>query len=408
MNIRKNVDYSSIFVALDAAVQSGLQQMELYCELGRLVSTCPERGAAVAAAAYLKTQYPEATGFSPRNLRRMRDFYRLYEGNPDMLELAMQLGWTQNVVILEAELNIEKRRWYLRAAKQFGWSKTELQKAIASDTYQQRMSDEPIANSGIYDAASFPGKLVFKSRVGRFQRKQNGAASLETVESTASSVLVDSPNHNAAGWRGEGLRRFRQLPDSQLKAPLPDNDLSAPVPVHLCAQISCQPILLPVPKHHADGSGKTELSQRDFCHGEHYRPIPETALGPSVFLRKRPPAVALPIACPIVKQIRFAVDADFSVHGMLHAEQAVPTFHPRYPSERSHDIIANGRQRSKLKSPTGVQTGGVQLQSNPLWTEMALSDLNHRTALMKIGDRITYVTGRIIRNQLNGTGLLCA
>ena len=41
MNIRKNVDYSSIFVALDAAVQSGLQQMELYCELGRLVSTCP-------------------------------------------------------------------------------------------------------------------------------------------------------------------------------------------------------------------------------------------------------------------------------------------------------------------------------------------------------------------------------
>lgn len=349
MNIRKNVDYSSIFVALDAAVQSGLQQMELYCELGRLVSTCPERGAAVAAATYLKTQYPEATGFSPRNLRRMRDFYRLYEGNPDMLELTIQLGWTQNVVILEAELNIEKRRWYLRAAKQFGWSKAELQRAIASDTYQQHMPDELISQSGIQDEASFPGELAFKSRVGQFQREQNGAAFLKTVERTAGGVFVDGSHHGTEVWRGEGLRRVFQLPDGQLKAPLPDNDLSAPVPVHLCVQISCQPILLPVPKHHADGSGKTELPQRDLCHGEHHRPIPETALGPGVFLRKRPPTVTLTIARSIVKRIRLAVDADFSVYGMLHAEYAVSTFHPRHPAERYHDVIDNGCQLPKLK-----------------------------------------------------------
>lgn len=359
MNIRKNVDYSSMLAALDAAVQSGLQQMELYCELGRLVSNRPEKGAVVAAAAYLKTQYPETSGFSPRNLRRMRAFYRLYGGNPDMLELAMRLGWTQNVVILEAELNTEERRWYLRAAKRFGWSKAELQKAIASDTYQQRMPDEPIANSGTQDAASFPGELIFKSRIGRFQRKENGATSLKTVESTAGSVLVDSPNHNAACWRSEGQRRVLQLPGGQLKAPLPDNDLSVPVSNHLCPQIGCQTVLFPVPKHHADGSGKTELPQRDFCHGEHYCLVSETALGPGVLLRKRPPAVALPIACPIVKHIRFVVDADFPVHGMLHAEHAVPAFHPRYPAERSHNIIANGRQRSELKGPTGVQTGGM-------------------------------------------------
>ena len=44
--------------ALDAAMQSGLQQIELYCELGRLVSNRPEKGAAIAAAAYLQKQYP--------------------------------------------------------------------------------------------------------------------------------------------------------------------------------------------------------------------------------------------------------------------------------------------------------------------------------------------------------------
>ena len=110
----------------------------------------------------------------------------------------------------------------------------------------------------------------------------------------------------------------------------------------------------------------------------------------------------------MVEQIRFAVDTDFPVHGMLHAEYAVSTFHPRHPSERSHDVIANGRQRSKPKRTADIQTGGVQLQSNPLWTEAVLTDLNYGTALMKIGDRITYIPGRIIRNQLNGTGLLCA
>lgn len=408
MNIRKNVDYSSIFAALDAAMQSGLPQMELYCELGRLVSNRPEKGAAVAAAAYLKTQSPETAGFSPRNLRRMRDFYRLYEGNPETMEIAMQLGWTQNVVILEAKLNTEERRWYLLAVKQFGWSKAKLQLAIASDTYQQRMPDEPIANSGIQDATSFPGNLVFKSRVGHFQRKQNGAASLETVESMTGGVLVDSPNHSAACWRSEGLRCVLQLPGGQLKVTLPDNDLPALVPDHLCPQIDRQTVLLPVPEDHANGPGKTELPQRDLRHGEHHRPVSETALGPDVLLRKRPPAVALPIACPVVEQIRFVVDTDFPVHGMLHAEYAVPTFHPRYPSERSHDIIANGRQRSKPKRTADIQTGGVQLQSNPLWTEAVLTDLNYGTALMKIGDRITYIPGRIIRNQLNGTGLLCA
>ena len=219
---------------------------------------------------------------------------------------------------------------------------------------------------------------------------------------------MDSPNHSAAGWRGERLRRVLQLPDGQLKAPLPDNDFLVSVSNHLCPQIGCQPVLLSAPENHANGPGKMELPQRNFRHGEHYRPIPETALGPGVLLRKRPPAVALPIACPTVKHIRFVVDADFPVHGMLHAEHAVPAFHPRYPAERSHNIIANGRQWSELKGSTGMQTGGTQFQPNSLWTETALSNLNHRTALMKIGDRITYVPGRIIRNQLNGTGLICA
>ena len=70
MNVRKPVDYSTMFVALDTLMTADLPQMELYCEIGRLVSGRPEKGAAVAAAEYLCSAYPDASGFSPRNLRR--------------------------------------------------------------------------------------------------------------------------------------------------------------------------------------------------------------------------------------------------------------------------------------------------------------------------------------------------
>lgn len=36
MNVRKPVDYSAMFAALDKLVATGLSQMELCCEIGRL------------------------------------------------------------------------------------------------------------------------------------------------------------------------------------------------------------------------------------------------------------------------------------------------------------------------------------------------------------------------------------
>lgn len=142
MNIRKNVDYSSMFSKMDAAMQSNLPQMELYCELGRLINSRPEKGAAVAAADYLTAQYPSMAGFSPRNMRRMRDFYRMYGENSGVLSKAMRIGWTQNVVILEAKLSMEERCWYLSAADQFGWSKAELLRAIDCSVHLELILDE--------------------------------------------------------------------------------------------------------------------------------------------------------------------------------------------------------------------------------------------------------------------------
>ena len=103
-----------------------LPQIELYCEIGEAVCQRTEKGAAVMASEYLNKNYPNLKGFSPRSFRRMRDFYRIYEHHPTLLSLAKQIGWIQNVVIMEAELTLELREWYMKATAKFGWTKREL------------------------------------------------------------------------------------------------------------------------------------------------------------------------------------------------------------------------------------------------------------------------------------------
>ena len=136
MNIRKNIDYSEMYKELDKLIEQQHPQMELYCAIGKAVCQRTEKGAAVMASEYLNKRYPDVKGFSPRSLRRMRDFYRTYENYPSLLSRAMELGWIQNVVIMEAELTMELREWYMKAAKQFGWSKTELNASIAMKAHE--------------------------------------------------------------------------------------------------------------------------------------------------------------------------------------------------------------------------------------------------------------------------------
>ena len=136
MNIRRPIDYSAMFTSLDALMALNLPQMELYSEIGRLVSARPEKGAAVAAAGYLTNTYPDASGFSPRNLRRMREFYRAYENTPEVLVQAMTIGWTQNIVILENCATAEECAWYIAAVRCFHWSKTELLEKIKEESHE--------------------------------------------------------------------------------------------------------------------------------------------------------------------------------------------------------------------------------------------------------------------------------
>ena len=179
MNVRKPTDYSALFTALDELMAANLTQMELYHGIGRMVSGRQEKGAAVAAAEYLQSAYPDAIGFSPRNLRRMRDFYRTYESVPEVIAEAMTINWTQNIVIMEAELTLQEKTWYIRAVQQFGWSKLELAEQIAASTHLEITLDLSNAikltrniqivmrREKSYREGTYMGEMRFPAMMGR-------------------------------------------------------------------------------------------------------------------------------------------------------------------------------------------------------------------------------------------------
>ena len=132
MNVRKPVDYGTMYQELTVILAQKLSQMDEIYAIGKTISQRPEKGAAVAAAEFLQANFPDRTGFSPRNVRRMRDFYKTYENDQTLLRLAMKIGWTLDVVIVEAALARDERKWYLEQALCRGWSKTQLLNAIRS------------------------------------------------------------------------------------------------------------------------------------------------------------------------------------------------------------------------------------------------------------------------------------
>ena len=141
MNVRRNTDYSELFAMLNQAKQSELPEMKLYFMIGSYVGSRLEKGAAVAAAEYLQAKYPDAKGFSARNIRRMRDFYLSYKSDTAAMSNAMRIGWTQNAVILEADLTIEEKTLYICAVRRFGWSKLDLLEKIATRAHEQIVLD---------------------------------------------------------------------------------------------------------------------------------------------------------------------------------------------------------------------------------------------------------------------------
>ena len=63
MNVRKPVDYGTMYRKLAAILAQNLPQMDEIHAIGKVIHQRPEKGAAVAAAEFLQANFPDRAGF---------------------------------------------------------------------------------------------------------------------------------------------------------------------------------------------------------------------------------------------------------------------------------------------------------------------------------------------------------
>jgi len=114
-----------------AAISVNRELVLLYWRIGRDILVRQQRenwGAKVIdrLAADLKKAFPEMKGFSPRNPKYMRAFAEAWPEEQFVQQVAAQIPWFHNCVLLDKLQRQEDRIWYARAAVQHGWSRNIL------------------------------------------------------------------------------------------------------------------------------------------------------------------------------------------------------------------------------------------------------------------------------------------
>jgi predicted nuclease of restriction endonuclease-like (RecB) superfamily len=115
----------------------------LYWQIGRDILERQAReswGAKVIdrLAVDLKRAFPDMKGFSPRNLKYMRRFAEVWAEEEFVQQVAAQLPWFHNCVLLDKLSEPGDRDWYARAAIQHGWSRAVLVHQIESGLHRRQ------------------------------------------------------------------------------------------------------------------------------------------------------------------------------------------------------------------------------------------------------------------------------
>lgn len=95
-------------------------------------------------SADLKRRFPEATGYSPRNLKYMRAFAAAWPDREVVQRSVAQLPWRHQIALVEKLSALDLRLWYAAEATQMGWSRDILVYQIGSRLHER--SGKAISN----------------------------------------------------------------------------------------------------------------------------------------------------------------------------------------------------------------------------------------------------------------------
>jgi predicted nuclease of restriction endonuclease-like (RecB) superfamily len=155
-----------------AALAINAEMLKLYWDIGRIIDLRQGEegwGAGIIPrlAKDIRNELPELKGFSERNLKRMLAFYREYgnlaivpqpvaqlaedissglvpqpvaqfEQIQKLYDLAFQLPWGHNIILIEKVKDLPARLWYMEQTVNGSWSRDALDMFIRNEAFSRR------------------------------------------------------------------------------------------------------------------------------------------------------------------------------------------------------------------------------------------------------------------------------
>ena len=125
-----------------AALAVNAELVRLYWSIGRAILSEQQThgwGAKVIdqLSVDLKREFPQMSGFSPRNLKYMRRFAEQWPDEEFVQQLAAQIPWFHNCVLLDKLPDAQTREFYIRQTIENGWSRNVLVLQIESGLHRR-------------------------------------------------------------------------------------------------------------------------------------------------------------------------------------------------------------------------------------------------------------------------------
>ena len=127
---------------------ANMELIQLYFRLGKIISENAKYGNRFIEdfSVALKLEFPDTTGFSTRNLSRMKKFYEEYR-DLSILPMALaKLPWSHNNLLLDKIKDLKIREWYAEKCLENGWAHSVLDHQIDLQLYERQVIAKKLTN----------------------------------------------------------------------------------------------------------------------------------------------------------------------------------------------------------------------------------------------------------------------
>ena len=135
-NIKNEVYKTQTLIMSDA----NKRLIDLYYYVGKLVFENSSWGNKFIEnlSIAMKIEFPNIKGFSVRNIKNMKKFYKELRANEKVQMASAQIPWSHNMIIIDKVKNIDERLWYIEKCVENGWSANILEIQIDTKLYERQ------------------------------------------------------------------------------------------------------------------------------------------------------------------------------------------------------------------------------------------------------------------------------